>query len=40
MLDQVRSLDQSRLRGFIKTVTRDEMKGLEKALTVAFDLTP
>ena len=40
MLDHVRSLDQSRLRGFIKTVTRDGMKGLEKALTVAFDLTP
>ena len=40
MLDQVRCLDQSRLSGFIKTVTREEMKALERALRVAFDLTP
>ena len=40
MLDQVRCLDQSRLRGFIKTVTREEMKATEKASRVAFDLTP
>ncbi len=40
MLDQVRSLDQSRLRGFIKRVTPDEMKALERALRVGFDLMP
>ena len=40
MLDQVRCLDQSRLRGFIKTVTREEMNAIERALRVAFDLAP
>jgi len=38
MLDQVRSLDQSRLGQCIGTVSRDEMKGLEKALRIASDL--
>ncbi len=35
MLDQVRCLDQSRLRGFIKTVTREEMKAVERAMAIA-----
>jgi mRNA interferase MazF len=38
MLDQVRCLDQSRLRRYAGTVTPQEMKLVEKALRVAFDL--
>jgi mRNA interferase MazF len=39
MLDQVRCLDQPRLGQYICTVSKDEMKSLERALRVAFDLT-
>ena len=38
MLDQVRCLDQSRLTGYICTLTREEMQQIEKAIRVAFDL--
>ena len=38
MLDQVRCLDQSRLRRYIGAVSKDEMRGIEKALRIAFDL--
>ena len=38
MLDQVRCLDQSRLAGYISTVTPEEMEALERALRIAFDL--
>lgn len=38
MLDQVRCLDQSRLRGYINTVTKEEMRSIEKALRIALDL--
>ncbi len=38
MLDQVRCLDQSRLGGYIGVLTAPEMKGVERALRVAFDL--
>jgi len=38
MLDQVRSLDQSRLGRYIGTVSEDEMRAMEKALRVAFGL--
>ncbi len=38
MLDQVRCLDQSRLRDHIATVSRPELGAIEKALRVAFDL--
>jgi mRNA interferase MazF len=39
MLDQVRCLDQSRLRECIGTVSLTEMSSIERALKVAFDLT-
>jgi len=39
MLDQVRCLDQSRLRDCIGSVSSAEMRDIEKALRVAFDLT-
>jgi mRNA interferase MazF len=38
MLDQVRCLDQSRLREHIGSVSAAEMKAIEKALRVVFDL--
>ena len=38
MLDQVRCLDQSRLRDYISTVSQQELRAIEKALRVAFDL--
>jgi mRNA interferase MazF len=38
MLDQVRCLDQSRLRGYIGAITSVEMRAVEKALRIAFDL--
>lgn len=38
MLDQVRCLDQSRLLDRIGTLTAEEMRELEAALRVAFDL--
>jgi mRNA interferase MazF len=39
MLDQVRCLDQSRLRDRIGSASPAEMRTIEKALRVAFDLT-
>jgi mRNA interferase MazF len=39
MLDQVRCLDQSRLRGYMGTASSAEMRAVETALRVAFDLT-
>jgi len=38
MLDQVRCLDQSRLGRYIATISKQEMKAVEKALRIAFDL--
>lgn len=38
MLDQVRCLDQVRLGDYICTVTKEEMKAIERALRIAFDL--
>ena len=38
MLDQVRCLDQARLRDYVCTLSEDEMGAIEKALRVAFDL--
>lgn len=37
MLDQVRCLDQSRLKGFLGHVSPVELKDLERALRIAFD---
>ena len=38
MLDQVRCLDRSRLGRYISVVSSEEMKAIEKALKIAFDL--
>jgi len=38
MLDQVRCLDQSRLGRYIRTLSSDEIRAIDKALKVAFDL--
>ncbi len=40
MLDQVRCLDASRLQDCIGRVTSDEMKAIEAALRLAFELMP
>jgi len=39
MLDQVRCLDQSRLGRHIGSLTNAEMRAVERALRIAFDLT-
>lgn len=39
MLDQVRCLDRSRLQDYVGRVSATEMRAMEKALRVAFDLT-
>src|SRR5258706_606978 len=38
MLDQVRCLDRSRLVGFIGALSAQDIKRIERALRIAFDL--
>jgi len=39
MLNQVRCLDQARLRDYVCTLSEGEMGAIEKGLRVAFDLS-